>query len=198
MRPPFYGPGSIRRRKRFSNSHIRKSSKNCHKRTTPQPATVLKKKHRRGSPVTLLNTSGTRPTVCSPGSPSAAPATFPADNCGGQVRLTIAQPVPMQETAGCGQNTQTNFLAAGSGNPSAHAPNLPKCPENDTFRPLYPLASGCDRPAATPAHHPREHPAQPRPFAVAAGKSTNGLVAFLRWIAEDPRQRSGSSHDCTS
>ncbi len=106
VRPPFYGPGSIRRRKRFSNSQIRKIAKNCHDRTAPQPATVPKKKHRRGSPVTLLNTSGTRPTVCSPGSPSAALATFPADNCGGQVRL-IAQPVPMQETAGCAQNTQT-------------------------------------------------------------------------------------------
>jgi hypothetical protein len=107
VRPPFCGLGSIRRRKRFSNSHIRKITENCHDRTAPQPAAVPKKKHRRGSSVTLLNTSGTWPTVCSPGSPSAAPATFPADNCGGQVRLTIAQPVPMQETAGCAQNTQT-------------------------------------------------------------------------------------------
>ena len=141
VRPPFSGLSRIRRRKRFSNSHIRKIAKNCHERNAPQPATVLKKKHRRGSPVTLLNTSGTWPTVCSPGSPSAAPATFPADNCGGQVRLTIAQPVPMQETAGCAQNTQTSFLAAGSGNPSADAPNLPKSPENATLRPLYPLAA---------------------------------------------------------
>ena len=107
VRLPICGRGRIHRRKRFSNSHIRKIDKNGHERSAPQPATVLKKLHRRGSPVTLLNTSGTWPTACSPGSPSAAPATFPADNCGGQVRLTIAQPVPMQETAGCAQGTQT-------------------------------------------------------------------------------------------
>ncbi len=42
MRPPFSGLGSIRRRKCFSNSHIREIAKNCHKWTAPQPAAVLK------------------------------------------------------------------------------------------------------------------------------------------------------------
>ena len=199
VRPPFYGPGSIRRRKRFSNSHIRKIAKNCHERTAPQPATVLKKMHRRGSPVTLLNTSGTRPTVCSPGSPSAAPATFPADNCCGQVRLTIAQPVPMQETAGCAENTQTNFLAAGSGNPSAGTPKLPKCPENDTFRPLHALTAE----AATdlqPRRHttlmnvPPSHAPSPSPPA----KTLTDWLPSSGGLQKIRHSGPGSSHDCTS
>lgn len=80
VRPPFCGLDSVLRRKRFSNSEIRKIGKISHKRKAPQPAAVLKKTHRRGCPVTLLNTSGMSPTVCSPGSPSAAPATLPAEN----------------------------------------------------------------------------------------------------------------------
>ena len=71
VRPPFFGLGSIRCHKRFSNSHIREIAKNCHVRIAPQPATVLKKMHRRGFPVTLFkhvrhgaNCLFTRVTVC--------------------------------------------------------------------------------------------------------------------------------------
>ena len=196
MRLPICGRGRIHRRKRFSNSHIRKIDKNGHERSAPQPATVLKKLHRRGSPVTLLNTSGTWPTACSPGSPSAAPATFPAGNCGGQVRLTMHNPFPCRRLPAALRRPKRSSFEIGSRTSSADASKLPKYPKNATFRPLRaPAVRCCDRLAATAAHRRHEWPAPPRHFAVAASENTTGLVAFQRGIAEDQTQRSLSSQN---